>query len=67
MAVSGHDLFVANGAGNSLTELDASTGALVRVISASSYRFNGPVAMAVSGHDLFVANGGGRSVTELPV
>ena len=42
LAVSGSDLFVANYYGNSVTELNASTGALVRVISASSYRFNHP-------------------------
>jgi hypothetical protein len=57
---------VANNLGNSVTELDASTGALVRVISASIYRLAGPDAMAVSGcHDLFAANGGGNWVIEL--
>jgi hypothetical protein len=64
MVVSGHDLSVATGGG--VTELDASTGALVRVISGSSYQFYGAHAMAVSGHDLFVANTAGSSVTELP-
>src|ERR1019366_3353446 len=62
----GRDLFVANGyGGNSLTELSASTGKLVRVLSGSSYRFNYPDALALSGGYLFVANGAGRSVTEL--
>jgi hypothetical protein len=36
MAVAGDDLFVGNGGGNSVTELDASTGALVRVLSGSA-------------------------------
>ena len=59
LAVSNGDLFVANGAGSSLTELNASTGALVRVVSGPAYEFSVPDAMAVSGHDLFVANNGG--------
>ena len=48
LALSGGNLFVANGEG-SLTELNASTGKLVRVISGSSYRLIGPDALAVSG------------------
>jgi hypothetical protein len=67
LAVSGSDLFVANADGNSVTELNASTGARVRVISAAAYGFNGPDALAVSGSDLFVANADGNSVTELPI
>ena len=72
MALDGPDLFVANsGTDNtdndvgSVTELDASTGALVRVISGSAYQFNDPSAMVLDGRDLFVANRGGGSVTEL--
>jgi hypothetical protein len=43
MAVAGSDMFVANlgnsetGAGSSVTELHASTGALVRVVSGPAY------------------------------
>jgi hypothetical protein len=36
MAVSGNELFVSNGGDNSVTEVDTSTGALVRVMSGSS-------------------------------
>jgi hypothetical protein len=64
IAPSGPDLFVANEDGNSITELNASTGSLVRVISASRYRFNGPDAIAPSGPDLFVANGGPRGALD---
>ena len=38
IAVAGHDLWVANGGSNSVTEINADTGALVRVISAQRYR-----------------------------
>ena len=52
MAVDG-DLFVANGGTDndvgSVTELDGSTGALVRVISGSAYQFNDPSAMVLDG------------------
>jgi hypothetical protein len=65
MTVAGGDLIVANYKGNSVTELDASTGALVRVV-----RDYSPAAMAVVGDDLFVTTGfsgydGDGSVTEL--
>ena len=63
MTRSGHDLFVANETGNSLTELNASTGALLRVLSALAYRFAGPDALAFSGPDLFVANFRSSTVT----
>ena len=56
---------MANGGGNSVTELTASTPALVRVISGSAYSFNDPDAMAVAGNDLFVANEWGNSLTVL--
>jgi hypothetical protein len=63
----GSDLFVANlsGAGGlgSVTELNASTGAWVRTISAGD-GFDHPDAFAWRENDLFVANEGG-SITEL--
>ena len=69
MAIAGPDLFVLSsgyirGAPSSglpeswLTELDPSTGALVRVIAGDQYQFDSPDELAVSGHDLFVANFG---------
>jgi len=56
------DLFVAN-LGGSITEVDASTGAIVRVISGPAYHFDQPKSVGVTGNDLFVANLG--SVTEV--
>jgi N-methylhydantoinase A/oxoprolinase/acetone carboxylase beta subunit len=54
---------VANG-GDSVTEFNRSSGALVRVIKDAAYDFNGPVSIAISGNDAFVANANGASVTE---
>ena len=55
---------MANGNANSVTELSASTGALVRVFSASSYGFSGPRAVSSDGTHVWVANDL-DSVTEL--
>ncbi len=63
-AVSGGDLFVTNGAGNSVTEVSASSGAYVATISANRFKFADPTAIAAVGADLFVTNGTGDSVTE---
>jgi DNA-binding beta-propeller fold protein YncE len=58
---------VANLGGNSVTELSASTGALAKLISGSSYGFNSPLAIASDGTRVWVANGDGQSITEFPV
>jgi hypothetical protein len=55
---------------NSLTELDASTGALVKVLAGPGFDFNYSWDMLADGPDLFVGNlgfstGYGPSVTEL--
>ena len=63
MTLSRADLFVANEIGNSVTDFNAATGALVRVISGSPYQFEDPGSTALSGDDLFVENSG--SLTEL--
>jgi DNA-binding beta-propeller fold protein YncE len=62
----GTHVWVANYGGNSVTELAAATGALVKVISGSSYGFNYPDAVSSDGTDVWVANYNGQSVTELP-
>ena len=54
-ALEGTDLFVAN-LGGSITEVDASTGAIVRVISGPGYHFDEPKSLGLGGGDLFVAN-----------
>ena len=48
-----------------MRRLDASTGALVSVISRQQYHFASPDALALSGGDLFVADQGGNSITEI--
>ena len=65
VALVGNDLFVANSAGNSVSELNQSTGALVATISATKFGFKRPTAIVAVGNDLFVANGAGNSVSEL--
>jgi streptogramin lyase len=50
---------------DSVIELNASNGSLVRVISASADEFVTPNGIAVSGRHVWVANWGGTSVTEL--
>jgi YVTN family beta-propeller protein len=64
-AVVDADLFVANGAGNSLTEVNASTGAHIATVSGAAFGFARPQAIVAVGGDLFVANGTGNSVSEV--
>jgi DNA-binding beta-propeller fold protein YncE len=54
---------VANAVG-SVTELDAATGDLVRVLSGSRYKFNNPTGISSDGTHVWVVNADG-SVTEL--
>ena len=39
-----------------MTELDAATGTLIRVLTGPGYRFNEPVAVASDGRHMWVAN-----------
>lgn len=64
---SGADVWVAN-YDNTVTELNESTGAVVRILSATSYGFDHPDAICADGTHVWVANGGqedGTSVTEI--
>ena len=54
-----------NGTGNAVTELDASTGALVQVLKGGAYGFNYPSAISSDGTSVWVTNILGNSVTEL--
>jgi DNA-binding beta-propeller fold protein YncE len=56
-------VWVAN-AVDSVTELDAQSGALVQVLTGSRYEFLGPVAVSSDGSHVWVANDG-DSVAEL--
>lgn len=66
----GPDLFVGSGTLNlkrptgSVTEINASTGALVRRLSGVRYQFWDVGGMAVSGDHVFLLNVFGRSLTE---
>jgi serine/threonine protein kinase len=58
--------------GDSVTELDAATGAVVRTFTGASYGLNGAVAIAVAENQAWVASarggsGNNGSVTEFPV
>jgi DNA-binding beta-propeller fold protein YncE len=50
---------------NSVTELDAATGALVQVITGSNYGFDSPVEVNSDGSHVWITNAGNNSVTEL--
>jgi hypothetical protein len=74
LAVDGPDLFVGNITLHPsrtlkklgwVTEIDAATGALVRVVQGPQFKFGFVEALAVSGPDLVVANELGGSVDEL--
>jgi len=58
------DLFVANETNNSVTELNASTGAFIARLTSTAYGFNRPTAILTVGNAIFVANGGGNTITE---
>jgi len=64
VALVGADLFVTNGANNSVTEIKASDGSYVATISGKRFGFDSPVAIVAVGNDLFVANRANNSVTE---
>lgn len=64
IADDGNHIWVANES-NSVTELRASTGRLVKVISGAKYGFVGPAAIASDGAYVWVANLQGNSITEL--
>jgi hypothetical protein len=62
-------VWVANdptGPGGSVTELNAATGAPIRILTGPKYRFNNPAAIAADGTRIWVANNMGYSVTEFP-
>jgi DNA-binding beta-propeller fold protein YncE len=72
IAVAGNHVWIANSrdpmtgsAGGWVTELNAKTGALIRVISAGRARFTDPEAIAAYGDSIWVVNRFGSSVTEL--
>jgi DNA-binding beta-propeller fold protein YncE len=67
ISLGGSHVWVANSGGFSVIELSASTGALVRVITGSSYGFyeSEPFGITSAGTHIWVTDGDGNSVTEL--
>jgi DNA-binding beta-propeller fold protein YncE len=70
IAAAGSRVWVANsryedGGAGWVTELSATTGALIRVIEGQRYAFTDPQALAVDGNTLWVADGHGNAVTEI--
>jgi hypothetical protein len=66
--VAGSHVFVVNGAGNSVTEIDASTGAVAYTLTAARYHLDNPVGIAVAGNRAWILNSplsGPSSVVEL--
>ena len=72
-ALVGNNLYIANEQGNSLSVVNAGSGAHVATISGQSLALDQPTAPALDqptavvavGGDIFVANGAGDSVTEI--
>jgi DNA-binding beta-propeller fold protein YncE len=62
LAVAGGHLWVASALGNSVSEIDAGTGALLHTMSAG---FANPTGLAASGSDVWVTSLGSDSVTRL--
>jgi outer membrane protein assembly factor BamB len=56
MATDGGDVFVLETLGGRVTELNASTGALVRLVPPAWYGFSSPNAMVRHGDELYVLN-----------
>jgi hypothetical protein len=70
IVISGANVWVTNTDerqidGNSVTELNAATGAVVRVLKSAKDQFKGPWGIASGDNHIWVANSGGNSVTEL--
>ena len=56
---------MSNAGGNSLTEINASDGSLVRTVSGADYGFNNPKGIVFDGTYLWVTNASGNTVTEV--
>ena len=63
-AAVGFDLYVANSAGNTVTEVSSPSGAFLASVGGPTFGFSGPTAIATVGTQLVVANGTGNSLTE---
>ena len=64
LAFGGGHLWVTNEAGNSVSEINPSSGSWITTLRSSNYGFNRPTAITRSGADLFITNAVG-SVSEI--
>ena len=67
LLLNGTDGWVVNSAGDSVTEIDLSTGSMVQVLSNqsdSSYGFDDPVAIGAVGSNIWIINKTGASTTD---
>jgi DNA-binding beta-propeller fold protein YncE len=62
----GTHVWVADSYANAVIELNAATGALVKVLRGSRYDFLGPVGIDSDGTNVWVANESDGSVTGFP-
>ncbi len=62
----GYCLFDATNALSSVTEFQASNGALVQVLSGASYGFDATMDLTITGGQAFVTNDENQSVTQFP-
>jgi DNA-binding beta-propeller fold protein YncE len=65
IVIAHSQVWVANYANNSITELNANTGSLIQEIKGRKYKLDRPSALAIEGSHLWIANSHGNSVTEL--
>jgi hypothetical protein len=65
IADDGMHVWVTNPPGNSVTELNASDGSLIRILAGAGYGLAGPVGIADDGAHVWVTSTSGNSVTEL--
>ena len=65
VSVSGAKVWVTNANGNSVSELDAKTGHVIRVVGQSAGAFNWPMGVASNGAYVWVENLEGNSLTQI--
>jgi len=65
LAVAGGAVWVASPGTDSVTELSAASGALLRILSGPRYGFASPAGLAVAGLRLWVTDQAGDEVTAL--
>src|SRR6185437_6985095 len=65
VTAAGGRIWVTNASGNSVTEINAANGAVVRVISGAKYQLRQPIALTYDNGAIWVVNAAGNSLTEI--